>query len=209
MSPPSRSLDVSALERCLEAGGLAIVPTDTVYGLACDPRHPAAIRRMHAVKGRARPRPAAIMFFTVEAAGAVVDALGPRTRAAARSALPGPVTLVLPDPDRRWAMAGGEDTVGLRVPELSEHLRPLAALIRPLVQTSANPTGTSAPAQLDALDPTVGARVDLVLDGGALPGRASSVVDLCEYEISGRWRLLREGALPECRLVAALDSAAR
>jgi len=206
LSPPSPPVDVAALQRCLDAGGVAVVPTDTVYGLACDPRCSAAIRRMYAVKGRPRPRPAAVMFFTLEAAAAVIGLLGPRTCAAACATLPGPVTLLLPDPAHRWAVAGGGATVGLRVPELPERLRPLGALTRPLLQTSANPTGASPPARVDALDPTVGAEVDLVLDGGVLPGRPSSVVDLCDYEVSGRWTLIREGAVSSQQLAATLDS---
>ncbi len=203
---PTDDADPAALERCLATGGVAVVPTDTVYGLACDPRRPAAIRRMHAIKGRADARPAAVMFFTLAAAGALIEALGPRTRAAARATLPGPVTLLVPDPEARWALAGGSGTVGLRVPDLPERLGGLRGLTRPLLQTSANPTGGRDPARLAELDPELVAQVDLVLDGGSLPGLASSVVDLRNYEASGRWTLVRAGAVPGSRLAAALGS---
>ena len=105
---------VAEFERVVAAGGVAVFPADTVYGLACDPGSAAAVARLYALKGRPPAKPAAVMCF-----GAAPDLpeLGPRTRAALGALTPGGVTPLLPNPRRRWPLACGPDpgTLGLRV----------------------------------------------------------------------------------------------
>ena len=105
---------VTAFERCLAAGGVAVFPADTVYGLACDPGSAAAVDRLYALKGRPPAKPAAVMCF---GAAPALPELGPRTRAAIDRLTPGGVTLLLPNPEHRWPLACGPDpdTLGLRV----------------------------------------------------------------------------------------------
>ncbi|HWT24776.1 MAG TPA: Sua5/YciO/YrdC/YwlC family protein, partial [Solirubrobacteraceae bacterium] len=93
--------DAAALEACLRAGGVAVFPADTVYGLACDPQSAAAVERLYAIKGRAPDKPAAVMFFGRERAFAALPELGPRTRALLGRLLPGGITALLPNPGRR------------------------------------------------------------------------------------------------------------
>jgi L-threonylcarbamoyladenylate synthase len=198
--------DVAAFERCIAAGGVALFPADTVYGLAADPDSRAAVDRLHALKGRAPDRPAAVMFFSVEDALGAVAELEPRTRAALERMLPGAVTAIVPNPARRYPLACGPapDRLGLRVPDLSGALEPLRAATRPVLQSSANPTGGADPRRLEDVVPGLVDGVDAVLDGGELPGTASTVVDLTRYESGGRYEVLREGAVARAELEALL-----
>jgi L-threonylcarbamoyladenylate synthase len=176
--------DVAAFESCIAGGGVALFPADTVYGLAAHPDDEAAIARLYRLKGRDEGKPAAVMFFDLDRALAALSAVPPRTREALRRLLPGAVTAVLP---------GG---AGLRVPRLEGPLAPLSKMGFPVLQSSANPAGDPAPRRLADVDPALRAGVDLELDGGALPGTASTVVDLSGYEDGGAFEVLREGAVP-------------
>jgi L-threonylcarbamoyladenylate synthase len=191
-----------AFERCIAAGGVAVFPADTVYGLACDPASPAAVARLYALKGRPADKPAAVMFFALEPALGALPELASRTRSAIEALLPGPVTLLLPNPLARYPLACGPDpwTLGLRVPAAG----PLAAVARPVLQSSANRSGATDPRALDALDPAVREGADLVVDGGPLPGTPSTVVDLRAYERDRTWSVLRAGALTGDEIAAAL-----
>jgi L-threonylcarbamoyladenylate synthase len=185
--------DAPAFERVIAAGGVAVFPADTVYGLACNPDAPAAVQRLYALKGRAPDKPAAVMFFDLDRALAALPELGPRTRAALQGLLPGGVTLLLPNPRRRYPLACGPDpdTLGLRVPLLPA----LRGVARPVLQSSANAAGGADARQLDDVPAAIRAGADLVLDGGALPGTPSTVVDLLRYEDTGKWSVLRTGAV--------------
>jgi len=194
--------DAQAFERCIAAGGVAVFPADTVYGLACDPRSAEAVRRLYELKGRPADKPAAVMFFVLEPALAALPELGARTREGLGRLLPGAVTVLLANPARRFALACGPDpsTLGLRVPAPG----PLAGVAVSVLQSSANRSGCSDPRTLDEVAPTVRDGADLVVDGGPLPGRPSTVVDLRGYECGGEWSVLREGAVARDEIAAAL-----
>jgi L-threonylcarbamoyladenylate synthase len=140
------------------------------------------------------------MFFSVDAALSAHPHLGPRTRDALARLLPGPVTVVLPNPERLYPLACADvpERLGVRVPEV-EH-----GPASPVLQSSANPSGGADARRLADVDAEIRSRVDLELDGGELPGTPSSVVDLGHYEERGEWDILREGALPLARLRHAL-----
>jgi L-threonylcarbamoyladenylate synthase len=198
--------DVATFERCIAVGGVALFPADTVYGLATEPDSREGVDRLYRIKGRRPDRPAAVMFFDRDLALAALPELGERTRSAAERLLPGAVTLVLPNPARRYPLACGPapERLGLRVPALEGALAPLAAARWPVLQSSANRSGGADARRLTDVDPRVRERVDMQLDGGELPGTPSSVVDLGEYEAAGAWTLLREGAVSAEQLRAAL-----
>jgi L-threonylcarbamoyladenylate synthase len=202
--------DADALERCLAGGGVAVFPADTVYGLACDPASPVAVARLYELKGRPPAKPAAVLFFARERALATLPELGPRTRAAAEALLPGALTLLLPNPAGRFELACGPDprTLGLRVPALGPALAPLAAVDRPLLQSSANHAGGPDARTLAEVPADIRARADLVLDGGELPGTPSTVVDLRGYDDGGGWSVLRQGAVERATLRALLGDPA-
>ncbi|MGI8920784.1 MAG: L-threonylcarbamoyladenylate synthase [Solirubrobacteraceae bacterium] len=196
---------VQALERHVAQGEVVIVPTDTIYGLACDPESSAAVQRLHAIKGRDSTRAAAVMLATLEVAFAALPELGPRTRDALTRLLPGALTVLVANPRGRWPLAGGE-ALGLRVPRLEGALAPLGALERPLLQTSANVTGALPARRLGDIPDAIRRAVALALDAGELPGVASTVLDLRGFETSGRWRIARAGAVPESVVRAAVSA---
>lgn len=202
--------EVEAFERCVAAGGLALFPADTVYGLATDPESPEGVDRLYALKGRPAMRPAAVLFFDLEAVLGLLDELGERTLAAIRRLLPGPLTVVLANPMRRYPLACGPrpDRLGLRVPELGGALEPMSAVRRPVLQSSANRSGGPDARRLADVDPHIRAGVDVELDGGELPGTPSTVVDLAGYEERGEFQILREGALAAAQVAARLRPAA-
>ena len=196
--------DVRRLEECLDAGGVALFPADTVYGLACDPEQPAAVRRLYEIKGRPPARPAAVLFGSVALAWEALPDLLDAERDAAAALLPGPVTLLVPNRARRFPLACGPqpDTLGLRVPRFDGAIAALGTLSRPLLQSSANRSGEPDVRRLADVDPDVRAGADLVLDGGDRPGTASTVVDLRAFAGERRFEIVREGALSRAAVAA-------
>ena len=191
-----------ALEDRIGAARLVCFPTDTVYGVG-GALTPAVAGALVAAKGRAPGKPLQVVFATLDALEAGV-VMAPELRSACRRLLPGPVTLLLPypagwdfPPPGEAGEAGGRPavaTLGVRVPAWPPGAHVLAGLRRPLVASSANRSGASAPASLDEVDAALLARCDLALDAGPVSGLASSVIDLSRYAATGRWRLLRAGA---------------
>jgi len=173
------------------AGGVAVFPADTVYGLACDPANRAAVERLYALKRRPLVKPSAVMFFSVSNALTTLSELGARSRVALEALFPGPVGVLVENPRGRFPLACGEDpaTLGVRVPRVEA----LAAVTVPILQSSANLAGGADPRRLDQVPGAIRDAVDLCIDGGELPGTPSSVVDLRGYESTGRWRVVREG----------------
>jgi L-threonylcarbamoyladenylate synthase len=185
------------LRECLAEGGVAVFGADTIYGLGCDPECQTAVERLYELKGRCADRPAAVMFFALGVALWALPELRARERAAMRALLPGPLTLLLPNRNRRFPLACGPDpsTLGLRVPRLVDSLRPLGAVPSPMMQSSANLSGGAEARRLADVSPTLLEGVDLALDAGELLGVASTVVDLRDYQQTGEWSVVREGAL--------------
>jgi tRNA threonylcarbamoyl adenosine modification protein (Sua5/YciO/YrdC/YwlC family) len=191
-----------AFERCLAGGGLAVFPSDTVYGLACDPDRRDAVERLYGLKGRPLDKPSAVMFFALEDAYGALPELGYPTRRAMGRLLPGAVGLLLPNPTHRYPLACGADpgTLGVRVPALEwAH-----AVGRPALQSSANLAGGPDPRRLADVPEAILQSAELVIDGGELPGTASTVVDLRRYEEDGSWSVVRSGAVGEEELQEVL-----
>jgi L-threonylcarbamoyladenylate synthase len=198
--------EVETFERCISVGGVALFPADTVYGLATEPDSREGVDRLYWLKGRAPETPAAVMFFDLGLALAAFPELGPRTRDAVERLLPGALTLLLPNPARRYPLACGPEPerLGLRVPLLEGELAPLAAARWPVLQSSANRSGEPDASRVADVAEELRAGVDLILDGGELPGTPSTVVDLSGYESDGSWEVVREGAVPREAVVRCL-----
>ncbi|HEY7618658.1 MAG TPA: Sua5/YciO/YrdC/YwlC family protein [Solirubrobacteraceae bacterium] len=201
--------DAQTFSRCVAVGGVAVFPADTVYGLACEPDSKEAVQRLYLLKRRRPDKPAAVMFFALDLALAALPELGPRTAGALRALLPGAVTLLLPNPARRFPLACGPtpDVLGLRVPAWPPALAALADVRWPVLQSSANVSGGPDACRLADVPEVLRRRADLVLDGGELPGAPSTVVDLRDYELDARWSIVREGAVSAADVAAALVSA--
>ncbi len=203
---PLTAADAEAFERCMAVEGVAVFPADTVYGLACAPESEEGVRRLYALKRRRPDQPAAVLFFQPSLALAALPEFGPRTRDALLALLPGPATLLLPNPAARFPLCCGPDgsVLGLRIPALTPPIAALGAVRRPVLQSSANLSGEPEARRLADVDAGVRARADLLLDGGELPGVASTIVDLTDYEKAGVWTVVREGALPTAVVAATL-----
>jgi L-threonylcarbamoyladenylate synthase len=197
---------VAEFEEVIAGGGIAVFPTDTVYGLGTHPDSVEGAHRLYWIKGRSPDRPAAVLFFDLERALAALPEVGPKTQEALDRLLPGPVTILLPNPATRFPLACGAEPsrLGLRVPKLEERLAKLAEVKVPILQSSANPTGEPDPRSLEDVDARIRRGVDIELDAGVLPGTPSTVIDLSTYEESGSFEVLREGALSTEEVGAAL-----
>ncbi len=183
------------------AGGLIVLPTDTVYGVGTRPDRPGATAKVFAAKRRSRDLELPILVDGLDAA-ARVAAFDERADALARRFWPGPVTLVLPraPESRAWELGGDAGTVGVRVPR---HLLAIAVLHRtgPLAVTSANRSGRPTPATCEEIEAELGDAVDVYLcEPTPLAGVASTVVDLAH----GEPRVLRTGAVSHADIAAVL-----
>jgi L-threonylcarbamoyladenylate synthase len=191
---------VAALGR----GELAVLPTDTVYGLACSAASEQAAQDLYRLKGRDAIQPTAVIFAGADALLEGVPGLGERAAAAVRALLPGPYTLVVPNPEHRFAClnAGRPDAVGVRVPMLPPVTAEIVAALGAVVATSANLPGGPDPRRLSDVPEAIRSGVAVAVDGGELPGTPSTVLDLTGPEPA----VLRVGAADSdeaLRLIAA------
>jgi L-threonylcarbamoyladenylate synthase len=192
-----------ALERCIAGGGVAVFPSDGLYGLACDPLDSSAIATIHRLKGRDDGKSSAVMYFSPLAMRELVSGMGPRTKAAVSALLPGPVTLVVANPQRRYPLACREVPERLGVRLIGG---PLAGTMCPVFQTSANLSGEPPPARFIDVPKEILEGADLAIDGAVLRGLPSTVVDIAAIEDDGSWRILRDGALSPGDLASKLAS---
>ena len=172
-------------ERLLREGALCVIPTDTVYGVACAAANEGACARLYALKERPASQSTAILAGSLDRLlGDVLPDLPAAAADACRRMLPGPVTLVVPNPGGRfpWACGAAPDRIGVRVPVLVPAVAALADAVGGLVATSANLRGGPAPGRLADVDPAVRAAAAFAVDGGELPGVASTVVDVTGAE---------------------------
>lgn len=185
----------------LRSGGVVAYPTDTLYGLAVDPRRDDAVARLFAAKGREAQAAVPLVasgLAQVEMAGE----MGPRERRLAQAFWPGPLSIVIPAHARvsRRALGGGT-TLAIRVPA-----HPVARALADelgfcITATSANPSGAAAPADADAVAAALEDRIDLLLDAGPAPGGAPST--LVAFDDSGPV-LVRAGAIAWSRVLKSL-----
>lgn len=185
----------------LRSGGLVIIPTETVYGLAADALNPEAVAKVFGAKGRPADNPLIVHVALAEQALSLAAEWPDAAQILADRFWPGPLTLVVRRSARVPAeTCGGLDTVAIRMPDHPVALA-LAELAGPLAAPSANPfTGLSA-TSVDHLDPALLERVDLVLDGGpAKIGIESTVVDV----LASPPRILRPGGVSRGDIQAAL-----
>jgi tRNA threonylcarbamoyl adenosine modification protein (Sua5/YciO/YrdC/YwlC family) len=175
-------------------GGVVAIPTDTLYGLACDPFRADAVSRLFAVKGRAAGQ--ALPLIAADAAQVAVHlgAVPPLGARLAQRFWPGPLTLIVVAPASLVRdVTGDTGTVGVRVPADAVARAIAAACGRPITATSANVSGQPATSDPDDIERTLGDRIDLLIDTGPTRGGApSTIVDVTSAEP----RLVREGAIP-------------
>jgi L-threonylcarbamoyladenylate synthase len=181
----------------IEAGQPVVLPTDTVYGLCARPDASATLTRL---KGRDEHQPIALLAANVETLFAKIPELRDRAMRV-RALLPGRLTLILPNPARRYDWLTGErhTAIGVRVPELEGAAREIVERVGAVAATSANLHGGPDPRRLDEIPAEI-REAALLVDGGELPGTPSTVVDLTGPEP----QVLREGAVPAAEVLDRL-----
>ena len=176
----------------IRAGRPVVLPTDTVYGLCTTPYASEPVLRLYRLKGRPESQPVAIAACDVDMLFECVPELRGRSGRLVRALLPGPYTLVLPNPARRfrWLTGDRPDTIGVRVPRLAGEAAAVLGRVGAVAATSANLAGGPEPRRLEDVPPELRDAAAAELDGGELPGEPSTVLDFTETEP----RVLREGA---------------
>jgi L-threonylcarbamoyladenylate synthase len=199
--------EIGAAVAALREHKAVVLPFDTVYGLACEPYHHDSAERLYRLKGRTELQPIALVAADVDYLLECVPELRGHAATLARALLPGQLTLVLPNPARRfrWLTGVNPDTIGVRVPEFEGPGAQVLARVGAVAATSANLPGESDPKTLDQVPDAIREGAAAVVDGGELPGSPSTVIDLTGLEP----RILREGALPAAEALRRLDSPVR
>jgi L-threonylcarbamoyladenylate synthase len=184
----------------LRAGDPIILPTDTVYGLAASADGPEPTAGMYALKGRRPDQPTALVGADIAQLLAAVPELDER---ALRAFLPGPFTLVLPNPARRypWLTGAAPAAIGVRVPELPLAAKDVVLQAGCIVATSANLPGGPDPRRIEDVPRELRDRVAAIVDAGELPGMPSTVIDLTGDEPC----VIREGAVSAHEALARLS----
>jgi L-threonylcarbamoyladenylate synthase len=191
----------------LRDGKPVVMPFDTVYGLAADPTEEEATQRLYELKGRDLTEPSALVARNLDFLLTCVPELRGRTASLAGLLLPGPVTLILPNPARRfrWLTGTNPEAIGVRVPDFDGPGADVLERVGAVVATSANHPGGRDPKRLDEVPDDIRAGAAAVVDGGELPGSPSTVIDLT----GAKPRILRDGALPAEEALRRLDAAVR
>lgn len=194
---------------------LVVVPTDTVYGLACDAFSHEGVTKLLAAKGRDRQAPPPVLIGNAAALEGLAQDIPQLARKLAETFWPGALTMILKaQPSLTWDLGETKGTVALRMPD---HKIALALLQEtgPLAVSSANLTGEPAAITCQQAEIALGAKVKVYLDGGASPkGEASTIVDMTslvdtvsesgEIVTTGKVRIVRRGALSQQKLATVL-----
>jgi L-threonylcarbamoyladenylate synthase len=178
----------------IRAGRAVVLPTDTVYGVAANAYREAPVRRLYRLKGREERQPTALVAADVDVLLDCVPELRGRAGVIARALLPGPYTLILPNPARRfrWLTGDRPDTIGVRVPDLVGDAAAVLRQVSAVAATSANEPGGPDPRRVDEIPESIRADCAAILDVGELPGTPSTVLDLTDAEPV----VVRVGAVP-------------
>jgi L-threonylcarbamoyladenylate synthase len=184
----------------IRAGKLAVIPTDTVYGLVCTPWREDSVHELCELKGRSSRQPIALVAATVDVLFECVPELRAGAAAIVQELLPGPYTLVIENPTRRfsWLAGARPDTLGVRVPAVVGAAHDLLEDVGAVAATSANLHRGVDPRRLADVPEGILSAVAVALDGGELPGIPSTVLDLTAAEP----RVLREGVVSAAEALA-------
>jgi L-threonylcarbamoyladenylate synthase len=184
-------------------GGVVVIPTDTLYGVAADPFNADAVARVFEIKGRPADRALPLIASDADQIAARLGPLSPAAQQLADAFWPGALTLLLDAPASLAAsVAAGTGQVGVRVPAHGAARALCRACGIPLIATSANISDQPATNDPDVVARMLGSRIDLLLDGGRTPGGlASTVVDATGMTP----RLVRSGAVGWDRVLACMQ----
>ncbi|MDR6119986.1 L-threonylcarbamoyladenylate synthase [Aeromicrobium sp. SORGH_AS981] len=187
-----RRTGVDAAQAALEAGELAVLPTDTVYGLAADAFSPEAVQRLLDAKGRTRQKPPPVLVGAPTTLEALVTEVPGWLRSMTTELWPGPLTVVCrQQPSLTWDLGETHHTVAVRMPDHPVALG-LLKQTGPLAVSSANLTGEPAATTIEDAERMLGTSVSVYLDAGQSPGGTASTI----LDVTGATpRILREGPI--------------
>jgi L-threonylcarbamoyladenylate synthase len=192
--------DVKRALAAIRDGRAVLLPTDTVYGLATSAYEEEHALRLYRLKGREPSQPTALLAASVAALLEAIPELPARAAAIVRALLPGPYTLVLPNPARRFRWLSGirPDSIGVRVPDLPDAARRVVEGVGCVMATSANDPGGPNPASLADVPARIRAACAAEVDVGPLPGTPSTVIDFTAPEPF----VIRDGIAPAAEAIA-------
>jgi len=186
-------------------GGLVVIPTDTVYGVAADAFNGDAVRALVAAKGRTSASPPPVLIGHLPALDALAEEVADEVRALATKFWPGPLTIIVPARSSLdWDLGETRGTVALRIPNdpiALEFLKDTG----PLAVSSANRTGEPPATTAEAANAALGPSVEIVIDGGERGTLASTIVDATALP-DGKLRIVRAGAVPTEEIRALLGA---
>ena len=197
--------EIEQVIEAVRAGLPVLLPTDTVYGLATSAEREAYATAVYRLKGRAETQPTALLAAEIDTLIEFVPELRGHSEAILRELLPGPYTLVLPNPARRyrWLTGNRVDAIGVRVPVLPPAAHTVVAAVGCVMATSANDPGGQNPAALDDVPERIRSTVAAELDLGRLPGTPSTVIDFSRDEPV----VIRDGVAPADEAIARARAA--
>jgi L-threonylcarbamoyladenylate synthase len=186
----------------VQAGKLVVLPTDTVYGLCATPYRSEPVEHLYRAKGRDPLQPIALVASSLEMLFECIPELRGRAGTIARALLPGPYTLILPNPARRyrWLTGSTPDAIGVRVPELDGDAQTILERVCAVAATSANARRGPEPRRVEDIPQEIRSAAAAIVDEGELPGVPSTVIDFTGPEP----RVIREGAGDVERALAVL-----
>ncbi len=173
-------------------GGVVALPTDTVYGLACDSTNPKAVNRLYSLKGREAGKPIPILIDGIRTLNNMVRKIPDDVMEMLEEMWPGALTVVFPKPEGMLSAVSPDASIGVRVPDCTITLSVISMVARPLAVTSANPSGMTPATDAATVEKYFGSQVDMILDGGNTPGdRVSTVISV----LAKPYKILREGLI--------------
>lgn len=186
----------SGVERCAQIvkdGGVVVFPTDTVYGIGCDPHNDAAVRRVFSIKGREEKKPLPVLAASIADAESIVS-LDPKGRALAERFWPGALTIVAPLKDTKMSpgVTADKNSLAVRVPA-NRCILGVLKICKYLVGTSANQSGKPAPKDAQSVLKSISGFDAIIMESGPLGGTESTVVDVSGPEA----KIVRQGAISE------------
>jgi L-threonylcarbamoyladenylate synthase len=197
--------DIQRAIDAIRTGQPVLLPTDTVYGLVTSASRDDYAWRLYKLKGRDETQPSALLAGSVDALFECVPELRDLAAVIIRELLPGPYTLILPNPARRyrWLTGTRTDAIGVRVPVLPEPTARVLAAVGCIAATSANEPGGPNPATLDAVPDRIRRACAAEIDAGRVPGTPSTVIDFTGVEPY----VMRDGAAPAADAIARVRRA--
>jgi L-threonylcarbamoyladenylate synthase len=195
-------MGVDGAVEAIRSGHPVVLPTDTVYGLCADGYRAGPVERLRRLKDTPEEQPISLLAAELDVLLDAIPELRGRPALVARAILPGPYTLVVPNPTERFRWLAGADPtkIGIRVPDLPDESRSVLNGVGAVAATSANVHGGRDPASLDEVPEEIRRGVGALIDAGLLPGTPSTVVDLTGPQP----RVLREGAVPAAAALATI-----